>query len=415
MNEEIDLRPYVKAIIDHWRWIVGVSILAGVVTFAVLSLIPPTYEATALVAVIQSGDVVQFDNRFREGAENQPLNAFPQLALSDHVVQTLLDQNLVENVNNIESLREYLVARTGDDPSIIGLSVKSEDSVEAAKLANAWAAIFVTWANDVYNNRNDEQVQFFVDRLSEAESELVASEEALATYQAINRTRVISNTLTTYSNNHTEYLQKQKQINALIQDTGQLRDQLARQSSSNQVTIADQLTALSLQLEAYDVETSIPIQLQIDDVTSLTSNNQIDQIVLLDELLATLAVRNAMVTEELATLEPIILDLQQQQQEAINEQKRLFRGQSVAEETYLALARKAEEERITSQDTSSGVRLASEAAVPVNPADRNRMVYTAVAVIFVAMISTLIIITFTWWQSQPLALADEPTDISLEN
>ena len=51
MEEEIDLRPYIEALISKWYWIVGAAVVAGVVAFIVTSMLPPSYEATALVAV----------------------------------------------------------------------------------------------------------------------------------------------------------------------------------------------------------------------------------------------------------------------------------------------------------------------------------------------------------------------------
>ncbi|MCZ7671650.1 MAG: Wzz/FepE/Etk N-terminal domain-containing protein [Chloroflexi bacterium] len=53
MEEEIDLKPYIEALITKWYWIMGAAILAGVVAFIVSSALPPKYQATALVAVTQ--------------------------------------------------------------------------------------------------------------------------------------------------------------------------------------------------------------------------------------------------------------------------------------------------------------------------------------------------------------------------
>ncbi|NCF68576.1 MAG: lipopolysaccharide biosynthesis protein, partial [Chloroflexi bacterium] len=51
MEEEIDLRPYVEALLRNWKWIIGAGILAALIALGFSFLMPSTYEATALVAV----------------------------------------------------------------------------------------------------------------------------------------------------------------------------------------------------------------------------------------------------------------------------------------------------------------------------------------------------------------------------
>ena len=81
MEDEIDLRPYFEAIIRNWLWIVGAVVLAAAVAYGVSSLLPPTYEATALVAITEARDVVQFDPRFSTVDEAHPLRAYPELKM----------------------------------------------------------------------------------------------------------------------------------------------------------------------------------------------------------------------------------------------------------------------------------------------------------------------------------------------
>ncbi len=397
MEEEIDLRPYIETIIKRWYWIVGAALAAGIVAFIATSFIPPTYEATALVAVIAPRDVVQLDARIRETNTTQPLRAFPQLALSDQVLQMLLTQLPAADLDTIEELRQILEAEAGDDTSIIQLSATSEDPTEAAAIVNTWAAVFVAWANEVYTGQSSQQVAFFEEQLAAAEAELTSAEEALVTFQAVNRTEVISNTLAATLDTQSEYLSAQRRNSQLRRQVQELRDQLAA-PGNNQITLADQLTALSLQLQAFGAETAVPLQLQVSDSASLTAASRSEQLALLDGLLTTLTTQTEQIEAELVALEPHILGLQQQQQQANTEYNRLLRHQLVTEEAYMALAHKVEEKRITSQDTSSGVRLASEAAVPQEPEGRYRLLGALVAGMIALLISVLIILIIEWWR-----------------
>lgn len=397
MEEEIDLRPYIEAIIKHWYWIVGAALLAAIVAFIVTSFIPPTYKATALVAVVAPRDVVQLDARIRETTTTQPLRAFPQLALSDHVLQSVLEQMPVAGMDTIEDMRSSLASEVGEDTSIIQLTATAQDPEEAAMLVNTWAAVFVTWANELYTGQSSQQVAFFEEQLAAVETELRNAEEALVTFQAINRTEIISNTLAAYADTQSEYLTAQRRNGQLTQQVQELRDQLAASDNVQPVTWADQLTALSLQLQAFGAETAVPLQLQVSESAVLTTAGRSEQLALLDNLLATLSSQAGQIEAELAALEPGILELQQQQQQANTEYSRLLRHQVVTESAYMALAHKVEEQRITSQDVGSGVKLASEATVPVAPTEDSRFIIIALAFLVSAVLIMAIIVGHKWW------------------
>jgi uncharacterized protein involved in exopolysaccharide biosynthesis len=404
VEEEIDLRPYVKALVQNWFWIVGTAVFAGIITFILSSFIPPNYEATALVAVIEARDVVQFDARIRGTESPQPLNAFPQLALSDQILREVLGEVQIEGVDSVEQLRERLNAEAGSDATLIELIATSQSPTEAANVVNEWAAIFVNWANYVYGNTNQEQVQFFEAQLIDAEAELAVAEEALIEYQAVNQHLLTSNSLDALSLSQVELLSTKYTLARLEQDAQALRSQLETYVGNIPVTLAEQLTTLFLQMKtfnpAFDGGAAVPIQFQLDMNTPLTSQDRAEQIAFLDNLLVTIGSQTTQVETELAGLEPQLLLLQQQKQEAETKYNRLLRDQTVAGETYIALAHKVEEERITSADTNSGARLASEAAVPRKPVDRSRLVVAAIAVFAGLIVSSAIVFVFHWFQHE---------------
>ncbi|HUM67655.1 MAG TPA: hypothetical protein PLK31_02260, partial [Chloroflexota bacterium] len=315
----------------------------------------------------------------------------------DQVLRTLLAQEPVAGIDTIQDLRHKLQAQVGDDNSIIQLTASSQDPAEAAALVNAWAAVFMAWANEIYSGQSSQQVAYFEEQLAAAETELRNAEEALVTFQAINRTEIISNTLVAYANTQSEYLTAQRRTGQLTQQVQELHDQLAASGNTQPVTLADQLTALSLQLQIFGAETAVPLQLQVSDNAALTTASRAEQLVLQDSLLLTLAAQAKQIEAELAALEPGILDLQQQQQEAHIEYQRLLRHQFVSEEAYMALAHKVEEKRITSQDTGSGVMLASEAAVPEASVPGGRLMRVVVTFTAVLIFSSFVVLGIKWW------------------
>jgi len=89
MEEEIDLRAYVLVLLKYWKWILGTTAAAAVVALVVSFLLPPTYEATALVVIKQPQYVMQFDPRFETLTQQPAYKAYPDLAKGDEVLEAL--------------------------------------------------------------------------------------------------------------------------------------------------------------------------------------------------------------------------------------------------------------------------------------------------------------------------------------
>jgi uncharacterized protein involved in exopolysaccharide biosynthesis len=176
------------------------------------------------------------------------------------------------------------------------------------------------------------------------------------------------------------------------------------------------MTALILQIKAFGADSTstststsattstsststVPLQFQLDSANvALTSANRAEQLDLLDSLATTLESTLIEIDENLVALEPQMLEKQRLYQEIVTENDRLLRDQDVATETYLALARKVDEERILAQDNSGGVRLASGAAVPVQPAGSGLLLNVVVAGVVGLGLGLGIALILAWWR-----------------
>ncbi len=408
MEEEIDLRAYVLVLLKYWKWILGTAVAAAVVALAVSFLLPPTYEAVALVAVTKPRYVMQFDPRIApvESVSNaviQPAyKAYPELASSDEVLQEVLARlnPRPEKLETLRDLQEMVEAKSGADPSVIRLAVRHRDPEAAAHIANLWAEIFVRRANEIYGTEAQSQLQFYQQQRERARAELTAAEEALVAFQARNRESVLQNQLNSYRQMQADYLADRRQITYIVQDIRGLREQLSRQPADQPATLADQLTALFLQIKAFNAQASAPIQLQVDSAATLSEKSLPEQIAFLDDLVRVLEAKSAEIERRLAELEPQILALQQELQEIRTEEDRLTRARDVARETYMTLARKVEEARIAAEDASTGeVRLASRAAVPEKPISPRKLLNTAVAGMLGLMLAVFGAFVVEWWRS----------------
>jgi len=370
MEDEIDLRKYVDVLIRQRKWIVGLAIVSGLAALIVSSLIAPTYEATALVVVTRSRYRLQFDPRIETVTQPQPAyRAYPELALSDDLVLQVMETlggTLDADERDLESFRERLNAEAGSDPTLVRLAATGTDPKQAQAIVNTWAALYVTYANELYQQQSN-SVTFFEAQVAEASQELEKAERALIDFQARNPINVVNVQLTSKLTALTDYLAADRTISLIIQDARSLQQQLAQQSESGLITLADELVALYLQVDALNAQTDVPIQLQIGGSGSLASRTVSEQVAVLDALINALQNKAIEIRREITALEPEILELQEAQQTAQVELDRLTRSRDVAQDTYFTLARKLDEVNVAAQDESGEVRLASQAAVPTDP------------------------------------------------
>lgn len=153
MDETIDLRPYVKAVVSFWWLIVAAVVLAVLVAVAIF-LSGKDYEASALVTVPEPTQQLEFDPRIITSMRStQLLTAYPQLAMSDDVLAALLPtaQSLApETFSSLTELRGTLDVIASPDGRIVRLIVRTSKPQNAAALANAWADEFILAIEAVY-------------------------------------------------------------------------------------------------------------------------------------------------------------------------------------------------------------------------------------------------------------------------
>jgi uncharacterized protein involved in exopolysaccharide biosynthesis len=399
VEQEIDLRPYVTAVLDRWYWILGFGLLGALLGLGVSLIMDPTYEATALVAVTVPRERVEFDARIQTIIDSQPLEAYPELARSDELLVALRDQ-LPDGALSLKELRDMTSASPGSDPSLINLTVEHNDPEFAAEVANLWASLFVQWANQVYGYQGDEQLLFFETQMQDAQTTLAAAEDALISFQARNRSAILENQLAAVQQTQADYLAKQRQTDLILQDISGLLSQ--EQGGTADI---DQLASVLLQVRALG---GVPVgaemggspwQLQLN-VDGLSSAAPADQRAIILDLQDILLTQSDQINERLAALEPQILTVQEQVEAATVEEGRLTRDFEVAVETYTTLARTVDEKRITSQDTTSGVKLASRTAVPDEPSAPNVLLNAIIAGVGGIILATLAVIVLYWWRTE---------------
>jgi len=398
MDEPFDFRPYIEALLQRWRLLLGGAVLAGILAVGLSFLLPPTYEAHTLVLIVDPSQLVQFDPRFETVDEIRPRQAYPVLALSDSLLQTLL-QNVALEVDEPDTLRELrnlVSVSASSDPSLLELTVEHHDPASAALIANHWAELFVSQANLVIGDQSEVQVAFYIEQRDMARLALDEAEQTLAEFQAGNRQSIVKAQLESHKMALATYLAQQQAIELLQQDIITLRTQLIGQNGP--LLAADQLALILIYERVFGERDASPtIELQIDGAAEPTTSRE-QAVTSLATLQTALTTWSNNLVEQIGQLEPAILAVQQELEVLTADEDQLRQTARLASETYTALVRKVAEEQITSQDTSRGLRLASPAITPQEPVAPQKILNGLLAAM-VALVSLMAVVLFRHWQT----------------
>lgn len=420
MDETIDLRPYVDALVRRW-WVILGAVIAGILIAAYLHFSATNYRATALLAAFDPSQRLQFDERIFSAVDLDSFtSAYPELATSDDALAPVLAR--AEELTNGDiatktDLRNILRVETGSDSRLLRLSVSHSDPEVAAELANIWAESFVSTVDDVYLGRAG-QIEFFEGLFADANAELQSTGQALVEFQSGTRMGIVDNELMSLNQQQSTYLADRRRLTILLEDAESL-SALIEAGPGDTITYADQLAALTLQQSVFIHETPIltptigitqstygTIQLQADPQFDLTTSDRSEQLALLENLAETIETSLAGIDVKLLELESRFFELQREKQAMINQYEELVRRHDVGVETTVTLARKIDEVRIQTQDSGSSLRIASLASPPVEY-DRSSPILSAMtAGLLGFLVSVVAIILYTWWRPPGERAAD---------
>ena len=404
---EIDLRKYILILLKHWWQILLFTAIFAIIGFVVTSIFTRvSYQATALVAITKPRYQLNFNSQIQTLNIQPANNAFLDLATSDDVLKQVYDQwtTRPSSIKNMQAFRENNVEVTsGIDTSMLKLSISTDDPNTSSRLANYWATILVDKATMIYNNQ-DQQLSFLEDQLDNAKTDLDQAEKNLIDFQAQNQFLILTIELSSTLQTQMDYLAIQRNISYIDQSLQGLHSQIIS-NPQDQVTAADQLSVLMLQLQTYNSLTqeninTIPLQLQFSDQTTFGYLDKQAQITIVDNLAASIQDRGAKISDELTALTPQILEQQQLVQQYQAEQDQLENARDIAEQTYTTLSQTVDQTRISSQDPSGVLQVASSALAPSEPLSRNRLRNAVLAGLAGGLLAIIIVLSLDWWRGQ---------------
>lgn len=212
VDDEIDLRQYIQVLLDWWREIVLITIIAVAISASGLyflrSLETPIYSAAATVAIARVTSDVNFDERFRTLSDDASAAqssiadsrraALVGLVSSGAIAEAViaeLDDMLTEDEQQPAILLERVDANivpgsnTRVESDLIRISATAEAPAKAAAIANAWAEHYVEEINNIYGQVPAEVQTAIQGELVEAQAAYDQAQDNLEAFVADNQVK----------------------------------------------------------------------------------------------------------------------------------------------------------------------------------------------------------------------------------
>jgi capsular polysaccharide biosynthesis protein/polyhydroxyalkanoate synthesis regulator phasin len=443
-DSEIDLRPYIMALLKNKWWIIGLGLLLAATALLITLLTPRTYTANATLLLTRSRTMLSLAEQFP--TVNEPVDTRSRMdalmtiaegdAIANMTLQSLGDA-IPEEYQSLEDIKGIIEIRNNGDS--ISVSASTKDPQLSANIANTWADHLVETINIAYSG--EQPLSKLQDRLSTAEEEHNKAQAALENFILENlkkelETRLAeANTLiSSYGNEQavqmTFYLNRKRSMEELQQQAAALKRQLEKGNRSDAGNIGDALAVILARMNSVLTNNAtasnttpssnlIPqqnatINLQIDgdfpaDGTAGYSSD-IETIIQLAEeeknkaeeniqrLIQEVINPDTTRAENITSTAAKIQALEQQIEAAKAKELELTSKRDLAWEAYQALAQKVTEIKNATL-TNNQVTLASQAIMPKKPDPRGAAQNTLIAGMVGILIGVIFVVGLHWWRN----------------
>ena len=380
MEDEIYLGQYVSVLIKWHRLIILAALLAGLVAFGVSSMLPPTYEAEAVVTLVKSSTQLNFDPKMRTVSEMDTGYWYDQdarrKALTALVKSSDVATAVIAKIGDRLSAAEHIPANlvgaingtnTGD---VIKITARAECADKAALLANTWTQEYLNKANTIYSETplTSAELQAQADS---AKRDYDQKEDALVKYLASNPTDQLTRQIAQKKQKLDDLRAIETKMDRLTSDAASLRNRLSAGAPSS--GLGNELAALLLEANAFSASSNLPANLQIQINQLSAGSTPAEQLRNLNALIVELENRRKTVQEgAFVQLEHDVNQLQSQLEQETAKKQELVRSRELAWSTYNTLSNKAAEATVAAQSKGTVIRLAVPAVAPHAPIFPNK-------------------------------------------
>lgn len=215
MEEEIDLRQYLFVLQRWWWLILGCTLLAAAIAFAVSSWMRPVYQATVTL-LVQQAPTTGLSEYTAVLTSERLAQTYAQMLTGRPVLEATIDRMGLSEAP--EELAKRVKVERVRDTQLIRVKVEDTDPAQAAAIANALAEAFIGQVRGIQEQRYAEslnnlkaQIDDLSATIAEVQKELeVRSRDASLQGQA-ERTR-LETILAGYRNTYAALVQSYEQM-----------------------------------------------------------------------------------------------------------------------------------------------------------------------------------------------------------
>lgn len=355
MNDEIDLQQYIRPLLRHWPWILGIALLSALVGGAYSLLKSEPYEANAWIFVTEtmepSSDVRVLANSL------EVMQAF------NAVIKTGADKE------DFNAFRQDLALESAQTPgsNLIVLKARSMDARFAAQAANVWARVFVEWISELYGEGSD-ALTALEEQLTVAQTALHDAERDYIAVQSLSRGEILSTHLGVLHEELRNELALERELKRCLQAALRLRDLLKEQNAESIAGYKEKYVVYMLQVAPLQLGISSSPELTVDQETIRDLNVTVgDQLIALRQIIADLEARIEVKPQIVDGIQDEILTMQSEWQEEDRVLREASRQHDLRDEDYTSISRQLAELKAILASGSDRVEIVSEASVPGEP------------------------------------------------
>ena len=460
-EDEIDIRPYILAIIKYWWIIVLLALAAGLAALIFSLLQVREFQATTTVLLTRSRATLELAEQFP--TINEPVDArarmdsLVSITSSDVIAsQTLnaLDGRLASEFEDYSNFKESVeVSSEGD---LLLITAAARDPELAVEIANEWARQTVTAINVAYSG--EQPLAVIQDQLESANKEYNTAQSELEAFiqdnqinflnSQINEAQTLYSSLAEYRTQKITYFYTRKlAMEDLIVQAEGLKEQLGTGSRSEAGNVGDALAVLKARSTALgiidyvpeiSIDSGLPIKSSFQDGSSFTIDLQLADVnAIIDSPAAYAADLDDIIDlaeAELVKAESAWKSLAEDvsQGEGYGEIKRfseqisslesrleietarqteLTTQRDLAWKAYQAIAQKEAELRNAPQEANL-VTIAGLAVQPQQPVSRGTAQNVIIATLLGGFVGVALVLGMTWWRNfnQPAGV-ESPIDV----
>jgi len=402
-EDEIDLREIFNLLIRRWRWIAAATILAAVMAVIVSFILPKEYQTWAYVTLTNPDTVFRFDPRITTEVEAPLGKGIVDLAMSDDVVQEILNDDRVTDLEpgewSVDKFRERLDVSLTD--SVLRLAIKDSDPERASTCANIWADAVSDQLNEIYSP-SLRTTETFKGQVEDALAQWSKFQRAWIEFQETNPELILEQQLNDKSKAYSAYLESNRLLEILFLDAETLQLRLESRESEEGADLRDDIISLLLATRSLISDAPTPIEIQIvAQADTILNETSFEQAKYLDEIMNSLDFQRTFLQQKAAELESEFLTLQGELAQIQEEGERIKLEKDLAQDTFELLSRKYQEINLSVQDQTSVARVASQASVPTEKISPRTTLITITATAFVFILSVIGVVIIEWWKVDP--------------